>query len=241
MDDQLLDLKKIIREHQEIAILVVAVLFYFLVWPHIHIFSDTWRYKMTVTVETPEGIKTGSAVREVERYRVFNLTTKWGRRFRLVKGEAVIIDLGKRGNLFALLSGSVWGDYGTDVLVRNIPDFYNAKVGTIVALPLTQLPTLVYFKDLNDPMTVGLITPVGSQDITNSQGRPEKAVLNIFGAGVKISGLSIEITDEPVTGIIEAKLPWLSRLRGTYLDGRMDSARSPYGLDGSVFIRGKTR
>ena len=27
--------------------------------------SGTWRYKMTVTVETPEGIKTGSAVREV--------------------------------------------------------------------------------------------------------------------------------------------------------------------------------
>ena len=27
--------------------------------------SYSWRYKMTVEIETPEGIKTGSAVREV--------------------------------------------------------------------------------------------------------------------------------------------------------------------------------
>jgi hypothetical protein len=31
--------------------------------------SGTLRYKMTVSVETPEGIKTGSAVREIYFYR----------------------------------------------------------------------------------------------------------------------------------------------------------------------------
>src|ERR1700722_17123777 len=122
MNKQFLNLKKIMHEHQEVAALVAAVLFYFFVWPHIHIFSDSWRYKMTVTVETPEGVKMGSAVREVTRYRVFNLTTKWTYRFK-VRGEAIVIDLGKRGTLFPLLVGSVWADYGTDVLVRNIRDF----------------------------------------------------------------------------------------------------------------------
>ena len=33
--------------------------------------SGSWRYKMTVVVQTPEGIKTGSAVREVDVSCVF--------------------------------------------------------------------------------------------------------------------------------------------------------------------------
>lgn len=71
----------------------------------------TYRYRLTVEVETPEGIKSGFSVIEVR-------TTMAGR----VKlpdanalaidfiGEAVTVDLGKRGLLFALLrSESVQG------------------------------------------------------------------------------------------------------------------------------------
>ncbi|HTK84182.1 MAG TPA: hypothetical protein VL625_03765 [Patescibacteria group bacterium] len=56
------------------------------------------RYKITVTVETPEGLKTGSAVREIY--------AKSGGPTMLAEassghvdatGEAVVVDLGKRG------------------------------------------------------------------------------------------------------------------------------------------------
>jgi hypothetical protein len=80
----------------------------------------SWRYKMTVEIETPEGIKTGSAVREVTvwfeprnnpdpRDPQYNIGKK-------IKGEAVVVDLGERGKVFALLKGPLRGiDYGSTI------------------------------------------------------------------------------------------------------------------------------
>lgn len=56
----------------------------------------TWRYKMTVTVETPEGIKTGSAVREISNSLQGNNWPDVGNPAG-VRGEAVVVDLSKRG------------------------------------------------------------------------------------------------------------------------------------------------
>jgi hypothetical protein len=70
--------------------------------------SATLRYKVTVEIETPEGIKTGSAVREVFIQRQPELPES-GPDIK-PKGEAVVIDLGKRGVVFALTS---FDDYRT--------------------------------------------------------------------------------------------------------------------------------
>src|SRR4051812_10059597 len=71
--------------------------------------SGTWHYKMTVTVETPEGIKTGSAVRAVTVHLVPRLSLEVHPTIE-VKGEAVAVDLGRRGVLFALMRGGLRGD-----------------------------------------------------------------------------------------------------------------------------------
>jgi hypothetical protein len=42
--------------------------------------SGTWRYKMTVEVETPEGIKSGLAVREVTIHSLGGRPCRYGRR-----------------------------------------------------------------------------------------------------------------------------------------------------------------
>src|SRR4051812_15423843 len=77
--------------------------------------GDTFRYKMTVTVTTPEGDKTGSAVREVSVTHGLHLTPEMQPAVHL-KGEAVVVDLGSRGVLFALLNGYYLGsDYGSDL------------------------------------------------------------------------------------------------------------------------------
>lgn len=52
--------------------------------------SGTWRYKMTVTVETPEGLKTGSAVREVYVARGLKITPESLPHVK-VTGEAVVL------------------------------------------------------------------------------------------------------------------------------------------------------
>jgi hypothetical protein len=62
-------------------------------------------------------------------------------------------------------------------------------------LETKDLPMLVRFRDLNDPASVERVDPA---DLAAS-----------FGAGVKLEGINIEITDQPVTHGIEAILPWI--------------------------------
>src|SRR4051812_20640408 len=67
---------------------------------------DRWRYKMTVEVETPEGVRTGSAVREV-RYQpggggwIAQSRPQW-----YLRGEAVAVDLPGGRTLYALMAGN---------------------------------------------------------------------------------------------------------------------------------------
>lgn len=123
--------------------------------------SGTWRYKVTVTVETPEGIKAGSAVREVGmESQPFKLPDTAPVVMAMVKGEAVVVDLGKRGILFAVTGGV--DDYNialnalhlsrptTSDGIRHFRPLENAKA----ILPIGYTGRLIHFKDINDPKTV---------------------------------------------------------------------------------------
>jgi len=69
----------------------------------------SWNYKLTLVVETPEGQVVGSAVRKVSAQRdpvILQWIPASGYGHAGVKGEAVVVDLGQRGVLFALLTGS---------------------------------------------------------------------------------------------------------------------------------------
>ena len=61
-----------------------------------------YRYRLTLDVETPEGAKTGSSVIEV---RTWETHFEGKRTNHEVRGQAVVVDLGARGLLFALLAG----------------------------------------------------------------------------------------------------------------------------------------
>lgn len=64
--------------------------------------SATYHYKLTVEVQTPEGLRTGSSIIEVRTSPSGSLQP--GGIVSKVRGEAVAVDLGPRGTLFALLS-----------------------------------------------------------------------------------------------------------------------------------------
>ncbi len=80
-----------------------------------------FRYKLTVEVMTPEGLKSGSSVIEV-RYSSGHPLPNPGRYYNdaLVAGDAVYVDLGQGKNLFVLLgnylsgrnAGGMNGDHG---------------------------------------------------------------------------------------------------------------------------------
>src|SRR5688572_22804894 len=86
---------------------VIAAMF---AWSYVSDMRNTVRYRMTVEVETPEGLRTGSAVREV----TLNDGKSWNwlppfawfgeqrPQWRL-KGEAVAVDLPSGQTLFVLL------------------------------------------------------------------------------------------------------------------------------------------
>ncbi len=182
--------------------------------------SGSWSYKMTVEIETPEGIKTGSAVRKVSVIRSGILTSQMLPTVKL-KGEAVVVDLGARGVVFALLKGyKVGADYGADIPAymfnperaymssKGIAHMSQLK-GESKVLDPEWYPQFVWFRDINDPKTVENLLEMESDGRSSPTFTIKKDhFAEAFGAGVKLREVTIEMTDEPVTwGVVEKYMP----------------------------------
>lgn len=185
----------------------------------------TYRYRMTVEVDTPEGLKTGSSVQEQTATK-FSFPGYFGgaERDLQTRGEAVAVDLPGGQTLFALLCDSALPQSALD------PEWKNDWVESAIRitsgktpdgpLPMTPgkpkpvylktgYPMLVTFTDITDPSSVKL---VDSADLAAS-----------FGPGVKLKRITVEITDDPVTSGIEKRLGWL----GEFPEPRLDNNFQP--------------
>jgi hypothetical protein len=219
----------------------------------------TWRYKMTVTLSTPEGEKSGSAVREV------NVTIKSCPVHICEKGylpgkvstsgEAVVVDLEKRGILFSIIPTDsymiVFSLFpGPPGLTPEGAEYYSqlknvkAEMGHGGAI-MSQIPTMVSFSDINDPKTVQLAYSVAAISVPNQAAWDFKTTDNleeVFGEGVHLKGVTVEMTDEPVTWGIEKILVWIEEYRNQRLDGnrfgtiKSDSRLANSLSTGSFFI-----
>lgn len=189
--------------------------------------SYTWRYKITVNVETPEGLKTGWAVREVTNHdnTIFGVALPdVGARISSVKGEAVVVDLGKRGVIFGLIENGSYGELYSAFSVKGASqtadDLKKLKTGLSAALQESDWPQFVIFTDIKDPKSVILVH--GRRfDIKAQDMLPVDDTEKIFGDGVKISNIKIYIVDQPVTWGIEERLIWLPIVKKGSLDGKM--------------------
>ena len=164
-------------------------------------------------VETPDGMKTGSAVRHIDAFRpmAFNPDVP-DIRFKVL-GEAVVVDLGEYGVLFATIMHDSFDEYfGAFSLDKSSPaqklEFNkNIRVGESVFLK-NNYPYLIAFEDLDDPSTA----------VAVNIGEFEK----VFGEGVIFRAIKIEKTKDPVTyGAVRQKLHWLDE----YFDKRLDGGR----------------
>jgi hypothetical protein len=171
------------------------------------------KYRLTVEVETPAGIKSASSVMSVHPDRGYNHGGHTATR-----GDALFVDLGGGKNLIALLAHldktvdldgiNYVGLRAYKAAGRN-PSFNQMNTMT-GAVPVTGalIPVLVTFADVSDPATARTVLP---DDLEAGLGR-----------GFHLHGVSAEAVPngfwpldfggplgEPVSRGIEAKLPWL--------------------------------
>ncbi len=203
----------------------------------------TYRYRLTVEVDTPEGLRTGSSVIEVTtrisgRYSIPNP----GQVIHSVRGEAVVVDLGSRGTLLIDWASTVLFLAAPQVplaTTRGLPNSshldFDIRFKAALALagaqviprdyrdrigsrhqpgdPPSAWPMMVRFRDLADPKSVEKINP---DDLSAS-----------FGAGVKLRRITAERTDDPVTSGILARLPWLDSATPKSLDDDFEPTTTP--------------
>ncbi len=172
-----------------------------------------WRQKITLTVETPEGVKQAATVVEVaKRDTPLAEALGGGGIASGIRGEALVMEVTEGRYLFVLLDGM--GDMINDTVPRieytskTIGDWFRhvQAFDGVVPIPHRAYPTMVTFDDIADPTTVREVDP---QNLTAT-----------FGPGVEHRGMTFEITDEPVTeGRVEQVLPWLEKVWPRKLDG----------------------
>ena len=187
--------------------------------------SAKLRYKLTVSVNTPEGVRTGSSVKEVHLYRAPAIPEDTGGHAK-VKGEAVTIDLGKRGLLFAVSSTDdayyilFRAFLYKGALTKEGIEYYSTLKGKKVLTP-DNYPMLVRFADLNDPKSIKLVVEKKTPELEKRyRAEDMETFAEAFGEGVSIKEVTLEITDEPVTTGIEKYLPWLPTVWKGSLDGQ---------------------
>ena len=184
-----------------------------------------WYYKITVEIETPEGIKSGSAVRRVTAWRDIcpNSGGSCGGAGSI--GEAVVVDLGKRGVVFGTTSID---DF--ELVFRAFP--YH-KGGTTIEgmkyystlrdkktnmLEKGYSPRFVHFKDINDPLSVELVKGYVFDKQTQTE-IPVDNLEEIFGPDVTLKAVVVELVEkQTLTRKIDEYLPWLKNIKAN-IDG----------------------
>lgn len=179
----------------------------------------TYNYRMTVEVDTPQGMRSGSSVIEVRTARGYGIPDR--ALSTRIRGEAAAVDLPGGRTLFALLSGE--GNYGAEhyapnayerVLAREIgplgvkvgwddwlrelrrqrrPAVLPRRVLRVVNELWLTYPLLVRFSDLRDAKSVEVVDP--------------DYLAASLGSGIKLKRILIAITGAPVTIGIEKRLP----------------------------------
>lgn len=201
--------------------------------------TGTLRYKMTVVIETPEGLKSGSAVREIsmDSAGIINVTGGAGTS-RLEKGEAVVIDLGNRGVAFALMLGKYDSEYPSYMILHAFPRkdkrftsenirYYRSLKKAHAVLTPDLYPVFVRFKDLNDPKTIEDVSVVAEKKQSRALTVKTASLADIYGDGVSLSSISVEITQDHIQDEIVNWLPWLHEGQ-RYISGDIFSGLSLY-------------
>jgi hypothetical protein len=216
--------------------LVILALIVLIPWGYVQwsLPSKTLNYRLTVEVDVEGATVTGSSV---GTFGSGLLLTWFGSNSRawgsLLAGEAVGVDLGRRGRLWVLLTrpGVDSGDYldrlagrlfmRAGVIPKGVSNFgaweFRRRAAAIrayrtpIVLQPDEYPLFVRFRDESDPTSLELVHP---ENLAES-----------FGPGVLLGRITFTVTDERVTRGAQAALPWLESI------GRKRASIIPYSHD----------
>ena len=172
------------------------------------------KYRMTVEVETPDGVKKGSGILVVTPHRGYN------RGNTRLSGDAVYVDLGGSKNVVATLAHldkTLDLDAMNYVALRAYPEALGKRVNFndmskqtgIVPVKGALIPVLLAFADPANPGSAKMVAP---DDAAAALGKgfrlravTAEAVPNGFWP-LDFGG----VLGEPVTRGLESRLPWLN-------------------------------
>ena len=171
-----------------------------------------WRQKLTLVVETPDGIKTGSAVTEVTwtKNHFFKDGGAW---WTKVVGEAAFVELGEGKYVFATINND-FDPRMAPKLVSNNPyresfdEIYRRVQNVTKPTPIQpdDYPLLVTFEDIEDPASVTKVTSENFEEL--------------FGDGYALKEINLVTTTNTITnGHVTKVLEWFEKVNGTMLDG----------------------
>jgi hypothetical protein len=191
-----------------------------------------FKAKVTVHVDTPEGIRSGSSV--------YELWANWGNpgstsRVYGQRGQSVAVDLPNGKTLFSLLRTNKDEFEGIIrmVLTTIDPEFDNTMVESTKKLsgfgnsdpyPVApeNFPAFVTFDNIQDPTS---IKKVDAGDLSAS-----------FGEGYRIRAVTVQITtDEAVTTGIHKRLEWLDDRNQKRFDPKSPPPGIPLGNFNELF------
>ena len=176
--------------------------------------TSSYRYRLTLVVEADGQEHTGSSVVQVTTKHKANwLPQTDGVTLRL-KGEAVMVDLGRGRYLFSLLKHPGRHNrihslpaYAYKATGRDIPKGGLKTTGGPIPVTDENIPLLVTFEDITDPASVKRVDP--------------ENLAATFGPGVKLKRITVETTQDPITkGKVEQVLGWLDEIWPNMLDGQ---------------------
>jgi hypothetical protein len=181
----------------------------------------TLRYRMTVTVETPKGLRQNSTVREL-RFSDGGAGSFFAqsRPQIAIVGEAVAVDLPNGKTLFALLTGAdgdvdyakriadrsgIWSE-GKSLTIGPVVELWPTAPTRPQLVNTSPVPMFVTFGDVREPTSIVEVQPSN--------------LVASFGTGYRLKSVTAQVTDQPVTKGIRQRLTWL----GMYPEPRLDSA-----------------
>jgi len=196
------------------ALLIAAGLWYSR--PHVY------RYQITVEVDTPSGVRTGSAVREIRWNRMPALTPESHSINVKQNGDAVAVDLPTGKTLFMLVGDAqdtvlggffaiVDGKGAMGALLKEADrtrEAYTFPPREVLRRYILAYPRFVTFNDPSDPLSVIEVDPADPA--------------TTLGPGYVIRKVTIQMTDKPVSSGIRKRLPWLSAYPEPSLNPRHD-------------------
>lgn len=210
------------------AVFATSVAIVVLSWWLLVVHDRSIRTRLTLTIATPEGVRTGSSVtQQTITFGPFQLKTgssSWSIGSKMI-GEGLVVDLGQRGLLVSTLVAPDWlkrgngyADPGLGGYAGGLPFSEAEYKGTPSAEASSAEKHMAYLDELNRvkptadipvkdiPVLVKFSNPSDPTSVSLVDPSNLEAA---FGSGVTLKAATVEITGDPVSNSIDTRLPWL--------------------------------